>query len=210
MRYRTPFFLILVIAILLAGAVAWLWFHPRAPMPGMATLSADSMSSGSTAPSNVSQSPPPGNEAALVPVTLTPERMQSIGVKTGVVDYKQVRDEIRTTGNVEVDETRLAEVQVRFSGWIQQVYADATFQRVRKGQPLLTIYSPELVTTENEYLLAKQNRDNLAQSTVPILCDLPAPLYDLPLFDGGAGSHFPDAIRDDGRAAIAVVSRLQL
>jgi Cu(I)/Ag(I) efflux system membrane fusion protein/cobalt-zinc-cadmium efflux system membrane fusion protein len=102
-----------------------------------------------------------------VPVTLTPERMQSIGVKTGVVEYKQVHDEIRTTGTVEVDETRLSEVQVRFSGWVQKVYVDSTFQAVRAGQPLLTIYSPDLVTTENEYLLAKQNRDLLARSTVP-------------------------------------------
>jgi Cu(I)/Ag(I) efflux system membrane fusion protein/cobalt-zinc-cadmium efflux system membrane fusion protein len=93
--------------------------------------------------------------------------MQSIDVKTGAVEYKQVHDEIRTTGNVEVDETRLAEVQVRFTGWIQHVYADATFKQVRKGQPLLTIYSPELVTTESEYLLSKQNRELLAQSTVP-------------------------------------------
>jgi Cu(I)/Ag(I) efflux system membrane fusion protein/cobalt-zinc-cadmium efflux system membrane fusion protein len=93
--------------------------------------------------------------------------MQSIGVKTGPVEYRQVHDEIRTTGNVEVDETRLAEVQVRYAGWIQKVYADSTFKQVRKGQPLLTIYSPELVRTENEYLLAKQNRALLAQSTVP-------------------------------------------
>ncbi|MEO8051904.1 MAG: efflux RND transporter periplasmic adaptor subunit [Acidobacteriota bacterium] len=93
--------------------------------------------------------------------------MQSIGVKTGTVEYRQVHDEIRTTGNVEVDETRLADVQVRFAGWIQKVYADATFQPVRKGQPLLTIYSQELVATENEYLLAKQNQGFLAQSTVP-------------------------------------------
>jgi Cu(I)/Ag(I) efflux system membrane fusion protein/cobalt-zinc-cadmium efflux system membrane fusion protein len=103
----------------------------------------------------------------LVPVTLTPERMQSIGVKTGTVGYKQVHDEIRTTGTVELDETRLSEVQVRFSGWVQKVYVDATFQQVRVGQPLLTIYGPDLVTTENEYLLAKQNRDLLARSTVP-------------------------------------------
>jgi len=93
--------------------------------------------------------------------------MQSIGVKTGTVEYKDVHDEILTTGNVEADETRLAEVQVRFSGWIQQVFADATFKQVRKGQPLLTIYSPELVATQNEYLLARQNRDLLAKSTVP-------------------------------------------
>jgi Cu(I)/Ag(I) efflux system membrane fusion protein/cobalt-zinc-cadmium efflux system membrane fusion protein len=93
--------------------------------------------------------------------------MQSIGVKTGTVAYKDVHNAIRTTGNIEVDETRLAEVQVRFSGWIQKVYADSTFKQVQKGQALLTIYSPELVTTENEYLVAKQNRDNLVRSTVP-------------------------------------------
>ena len=93
--------------------------------------------------------------------------MQSIGVKTGAVEYRQVHDEIQTTGNVEADETRLAEVQVRFAGWIQKVFVDSIFKQVQKGQRLLTIYSPELVRTENEYLLAKQNRELLAQSTVP-------------------------------------------
>jgi RND family efflux transporter MFP subunit len=168
-RYRIAFFIVLVIAILLAGAVGYLWFHPHVSMSHVTNWSGAPMSNSPSEPaSSASQNAPPmGAEPNLAPVTLTPERMQSIGVKTGTVEYKQVHDEIRTTGNVEVDETRLAEVQVRFSGWIQKVYADATFKQVRKGQPLLTIYSPELVTTENEYLLAKQNRDNLAQSTVP-------------------------------------------
>ena len=92
----------------------------------------------------------------VVPVTLSPNRMQSIGVKTGVVEYRTVRDEIRTFGNVEADETRLSDVQVRFSGWVQKVYADATYKTVRRGQPLLTIYSPELVTAEQDYLVAKE------------------------------------------------------
>ena len=87
-----------------------------------------------------------------------PQRLQSIGVKTGEVERKFVEDEIRTTGNVAVDETRLAYVQVRFSGYIQKVFADATYQYVRKGQPLFTIYSPDLVATEREYLVAKQNQ----------------------------------------------------
>ena len=173
-RYRIAFFTVLGIAILLAGALGYLWFHPEGlhphpPMSRNAALGGDpplNSSSGPT-PSGSQLGPDSGNEPKLVPVTLTPERMQSIGVKTGVVEYKQVHDEIRTTGNVEVDETRQAEVQVRFSGWIQQVYADATFKQVRKGQRLLTIYSPELVTTENEYLLAKENRENLARSTDP-------------------------------------------
>jgi RND family efflux transporter MFP subunit len=95
-------------------------------------------------------------EPNLAPITLTPQRMQSIGVKTGVVERRHLQDEIRTVGNVEADETRLADVQVRFSGWVQKVYADATYKAVRQGQPLLTIYSPDLVTAEQDYLVAKE------------------------------------------------------
>jgi RND family efflux transporter MFP subunit len=164
-RYRTAFFVTLAMVILLAGAVVLLWFDSQDVKARISSvLSPDNPVA---SPSKVAPSEPSSAEQSLVPVTLTPQRMQSIGVKTGTVEYRQVHDEIDTTGNVEVDETRLAEVQVRFAGWIQKVFADSTFKQVRKGQPLLTIYSPELVRTENEYLLAKQNRELLAQSTVP-------------------------------------------
>ena len=63
---------------------------------------------------------------------------------------------IRTVGNIEADETRLSDVQIRFAGWVQKVYADATYKQVRQGQPLLTIYSPELVTAEQDYMVAKE------------------------------------------------------
>jgi len=94
----------------------------------------------------------PASEPSLVPVTLTPQRMQSIGVKTGIVEFRPVRDEIRTVGNIEADETRISDVQIRFAGWVQKVYADAMYKQVRQGQPLLTIYSPDLVTAEQDYL----------------------------------------------------------
>jgi Cu(I)/Ag(I) efflux system membrane fusion protein/cobalt-zinc-cadmium efflux system membrane fusion protein len=93
--------------------------------------------------------------------------MQSIGVKTGLVEFKTLHNELRTTGNIEIDETRLAWVQVRFSGWIQRVFVDSTYQPVEKGQPLFTIYSQEIAATEQEYLLARENRDLLGRSTVP-------------------------------------------
>jgi RND family efflux transporter MFP subunit len=168
-RYRIAFFLMLALTILLVGAVVLLWFDPqglRARISRRPPDSTSEMTSGKAGPAMPQGSEPP-SEPSLVPVTLTPQRLQSIGVKTGVVEYRQVHDEIQTTGNVEADETRLAEVQVRFAGWIQKVYADSTFKQVQKGQRLLTIYSPELVRTENEYLLARQNRELLAQSTVP-------------------------------------------
>jgi Cu(I)/Ag(I) efflux system membrane fusion protein/cobalt-zinc-cadmium efflux system membrane fusion protein len=100
-------------------------------------------------------------------VQLSAERLQSIGVKFGTVERKPVQDEIRATGTVAIDETRLSYVQTRISGHIEKVFADATYQYVRKGQRLFTIHSPELVVAEREYLLAKQNAKNLSQSTIP-------------------------------------------
>src|SRR5437660_9903332 len=85
----------------------------------------------------------------------------------GRVGRKLVGDEIRATANVAVDETKLAYVQLRYSGYIQKVFADATYQYLRKGQPLFTIYSPDLAATEREYLVAKQNQQHVAGSTVP-------------------------------------------
>ena len=105
-------------------------------------------------------------ETPLVPVQLTPERMQSIGVKTGTVEYKQLSDDIRATGTVDIDERLLSYVQVRFPGYIRKVFANATYQYVRKGEPLFTIYSPDLVATQQEYLLARQNQKTLSTSTV--------------------------------------------
>jgi membrane fusion protein, copper/silver efflux system len=105
-------------------------------------------------------------EVPLAPVQLTPQRMQSIGVKLGTAQFKQLQAELRVTGTVDVDERRVAYVQTRFPGWIRRLYANSTYQYIRRGQPLFTIYSPDLVTTEQEYLLAKKNSLFLQTSTV--------------------------------------------
>lgn len=166
--YRKGFVLALIGNILLATVLVGLWLHYRRAKPASEAESqnaADPVSQIST-PSS-SSSAPESMETPLVPVQISAQRLQSIGVKTGEVQRKFVEDEIRTTGNVAVDETKLAYVQVRFSGYIDKVFADATYQYVRKGQPLFTIYSPELVATEREYLVAKQDQQQMAQSTVP-------------------------------------------
>jgi len=142
-----------------SGAVLILALATACGLAGAAQAPEGSETLGSLA---AGQSGSKTSEPTLVPFTLTPQRMQSIGVKTGVVERRQVEDEIRTVGNIEADETKLADVQVRFSGWVQKVYADATYKTVRQGQPLLTIYSPELVTAEQDYLVAKEL---LAQSS---------------------------------------------
>lgn len=105
-------------------------------------------------------------EVPLVPVQLTDQQMNNIGVQTGTVEYKQLNDEIRVTGTVDVDERLQSSVQVRFSGYIRKVFADATYQYVRKGDPLFTIYSPDLVATQEEYLLARRNQSALSGSSV--------------------------------------------
>ena len=148
----------LAVNVLLLGLLAWVtdsWWHLRSvpPHPG------PTPSAMTSAPEVSAQAEPP-----LGPVQLSPQRLQSIGVRISEVQNKEVDDRIPTTGNVAVDETRLAYVQVRFSGYIQKVFADATYQYVRKGQPLFTLYSPDLVATEREYLLARKNQQQLFRS----------------------------------------------
>jgi RND family efflux transporter MFP subunit len=87
-------------------------------------------------------------------------------VRTGRVEYKNINSDIRATGTVDVDERRIAYVQTRYPGWIKDVLVNATYQFVKKGQPLFTIYSPELVASEQEYLLAKANLQRVSQSSI--------------------------------------------
>jgi RND family efflux transporter MFP subunit len=105
-------------------------------------------------------------EAPRASIQLSPQRMQSIGIVLGKVESRAVNSELRFYGNVQVDERRQAYVQTRFAGWIRKVYADATGNFIGKGQPLFTIYSPDLVATEQEYLIAKKNADTLQRSNV--------------------------------------------
>jgi RND family efflux transporter MFP subunit len=165
--YRTGFLLALIGNIVLAVVLAGLWLHYRSakPMMDAETKKPNATAQNSTASSMIAA--PASTEVPLVPVQISPQRLQSIGVRTGKVERKLIADEIRTTGSVAVDERRLAYVQVRFSGYIQKVFADATYQYVRKGQPLFTMYSPDLVATEREYIVAKQNEQQVTQSTVP-------------------------------------------
>src|ERR1700682_997412 len=164
--YRTGFLLALIGNILLAVVLVGLWLHYRAakPMANAQTKQANSSAQDSMATSMAT--PAASTEAPVVPVQISPERLQSIGVKTGRVESKVVEDEVHVTGNVAINETRLSTVQVRYSGYIQKVFADATYQYLRKGQPLFTIYSTDLVATEREYLVAKQNQQRVAGSPV--------------------------------------------
>jgi membrane fusion protein, copper/silver efflux system len=165
--YRKAFFLALVGNVVFIGALAGIWWSARRSATKQHPATAASNSATQPVQSSSVGSALPPKETPLAPVQLSVERLQSIGVKFGVVERKPVQDEIRATGTVAIDEARLSYVQTRISGHIEKVFADATYQYVRKGQRLFTIHSPELVVAEREYLLAKQNAKNLSQSTVP-------------------------------------------
>src|SRR5271169_6689065 len=107
-----------------------------------------------------------GADSQLAPIRITPERRQLIGLKFATVMRKAVNDRLETTGNIEADERLQGYVQTRFAGWIEQVFANSTYQYVHRGQALFTIYSPDLVSTEDEYLLAIDARKRVCNSSV--------------------------------------------
>jgi Cu(I)/Ag(I) efflux system membrane fusion protein/cobalt-zinc-cadmium efflux system membrane fusion protein len=144
--------------VTLAGTLAYLLrdrIHITEPAPQSDTVIARGPAA-AQAPSNAA---PPGNgDPALAPVQLSPQRLQMIGVTFAAAEMKTLSQKLQVPGNVDIDEERLSYVQTRFPGWIQDVYANATYQYVRKGQPLFTVHSPDLVSSEQEYLLARQNQ----------------------------------------------------
>lgn len=87
-------------------------------------------------------------------VRIDPATMQNMGVKTGRVEKRDLRAAIRTSGKVRVDETRLAILNARVMGYVEKLHADYTGQRIVRGQSLLELYSPDLVSTQEEYLQA--------------------------------------------------------
>ena len=100
-------------------------------------------------------------------VNLSPERQQLIGVKIGTVERKHLEKEIRTTGRVDYDEKRLVTISPKIGGWVEDLYVDFTGAYVKKGQALLTLYSPELVSTQEEYLVALRAREGFMKSPFP-------------------------------------------
>jgi len=98
-------------------------------------------------------------------IRISPERQQQIGVKFSVATIRPATVEIRAVGRVAYDETRVAHVHTKVSGWIEDVFIDFIGEPVRKGQPLFTIYSPELVSAQEEYLLALRGQKELGGSS---------------------------------------------
>jgi membrane fusion protein, copper/silver efflux system len=95
---------------------------------------------------------------------ISPEKQQLIGVQYGEANYKAVFKTLRAVGRLTYDETKIARIHTKIDGWIETVYVDFIGKLVKKGQPLISIYSPELLQTQQEFLLARRGRDELAES----------------------------------------------
>lgn len=97
-------------------------------------------------------------------VSINPVVVQNMNIRTAPVQRKDLSTTLNTVGRVEYDEQKLYNVSTKISGWIEQLYVDYTGQMVQRGQPLFSIYSPELVTTQREYLLALNTLDKISGS----------------------------------------------
>jgi len=100
-------------------------------------------------------------------VTLSPEKRQVLGVRSEEVKKAQLTRVIPTVGRVAVDERRLHHIHTKYDGYVEHLHVDFTGKFVKKGEPLLSIYSPELVATQQEYLLAYRAQKQMQQSGIP-------------------------------------------
>jgi Cu(I)/Ag(I) efflux system membrane fusion protein/cobalt-zinc-cadmium efflux system membrane fusion protein len=98
-------------------------------------------------------------------IRIDPVTMQNMGVRLGRVQQKALVKYIRTIGNITFDETKIFTVNTKFNGWIEKLYVNFVGEDVKKGQPLFDIYSPELVTAQEEYLLAMDQYNKLGNSS---------------------------------------------
>lgn len=126
-------------------------------MPGMSASKSTSPASQNT-DANSDQSMAPGS------VSLTPDQQQMIDVRYTEVRRMDMKRTLRTVGVVQMDEEKIARVHVKVAGWIDKVYLDYVGKLVTKGQPLFTLYSPDMVSTEQEYLIARKGQEYLSKA----------------------------------------------
>ena len=97
-------------------------------------------------------------------VTISPERVQMLGVRTEAASLRPMAHTVRAVGTVAADERRIGVVNPKFEGWIEKLLVNTTGQTVRRGEALLEVYSPDLVLAQREYLVARAAAADMAQA----------------------------------------------
>lgn len=108
-----------------------------------------------------------GEKEPASTIRIDPVTIQNMGVRMGRVKRKTLVKHIRAFGNITYDEKRIYAINTKFNGWIEKLYVNFIGEMVKKGQPLFDIYSPELVTAQEEYLLSLQYNASLKESPYP-------------------------------------------
>ncbi len=124
--------------------------HAKCPDCGMKMEPKPSVSTAMAAPAAEAK-PVPG----LSDIDLPPDRIQLIGMRTAKVEPAALGDALRTVGVIAANERGLAQISVRFSGWVQQLLVSETGRKVKRGEVLANVYSPEVLRAEQEYLTAR-------------------------------------------------------
>lgn len=149
---------VVVVSLLaLAAGGYWTWARYGKETPSAAN---ETMPAMETAGEHEGHGLPPAA------VAVGDDQSQLVGMKTAVVERRPLVKKIRTVGIVSYDERRIANVYSKTDGWIDNIFVDFTGRAVRKGEALFTLYSPDLVATQEEYLLALRARDVLGSSSI--------------------------------------------
>lgn len=100
-----------------------------------------------------------------VQILISPERQQLIGIKTAAVQSQHIHKIINAVGRVDYAEPNISIVNLKFDGWVEKLFVNSTGRAVRRGEPLFDIYSPELVSAQQEYLIALKAGKTLGEAS---------------------------------------------
>src|SRR5438046_4611727 len=164
MRGRRYLFAFVLVIIVIGAAIAAYVFRDDL---ALARSGAAATTGTVPPPADAHAMPMPAGDVPRGDVSIDARRQQLIGVRTAPARRTAIAPSVRTTGTVRYDERRQVDVNVKLDGWIRDLYVDYTGQPVRRGERLFTLYSPDLLATENELLLAIRSRDQMQQSQVP-------------------------------------------
>jgi RND family efflux transporter MFP subunit len=153
---------LIVVLVFVTGIAGALYFYRHRTASAAATVPA----SPETGMPTANASPIPAAEPLRGDVTIEPRRQQLIGVRVVSVERVMLAANVRTTGVVRYDETRQTDVNVKVDGWIRDLFVDFSGQPFHPGLRLLTLYCPELLATQIEFILALNNRDQLQEASV--------------------------------------------
>jgi Cu(I)/Ag(I) efflux system membrane fusion protein len=167
-----------VTILVVAGLATAFWFVTREPVPSLSESPKESsvgmpnMGKPGETPMPTHRGPEEGIKGEMPgaggnTIMIAPERLQTIGVKFQEATRRPLDKVIRTVGRVEIDERLVGRVNLKFEGWIEDLRVSAIGDHVKQGQILFTIYSPDLVATQEEYLLALQSYRELGKSEFP-------------------------------------------